>query len=67
MTTEKRPHSAYITRCGLSGLHRWGHLQNQLTGPIRYTCSDIAVEAYRHVNGAVHQGKIAALAILAGP
>lgn len=64
MAAEEWTRGAYATSYDLGGLHRWGHLQNQPTGPIRYACSDIAAEGYQHVDGAVRQGEAAALAIL---
>ena len=64
MAAEEWTRGAYATSYDLGGLHRWGHLQNQPTGPIHYACSDIAAEGYQHVDGAVRQGEAAALAIL---
>ncbi|WP_412099255.1 flavin monoamine oxidase family protein [Corynebacterium aurimucosum] len=63
MAAEEWTRGAYATSYDLGGLSRWGHLQNQPTGPIYYACSDIAAEGYQHVDGAVRQGEIAALAI----
>ncbi len=65
MAAEEWTRGAYATSYDLGGLHRWGHLQNQPTGPIHYACSDIAAEGYQHVDGAVRQGEAAALAVIA--
>ena len=66
MAAEEWTRGAYAASYDLGGLHRWGHLQNQPTGPIHYACSDIAAEGYQHVDGAVRQGEAAATAILKG-
>ncbi|WP_165241541.1 flavin monoamine oxidase family protein [Corynebacterium lizhenjunii] len=63
MAAEEWTRGAYATSYDLGGLSRWGHLQNQPTGPIYYACSDIAAEGYQHVDGAIRQGEMAALAI----
>lgn len=65
MAAEEWTRGAYATSYDLGGLSRWGHLQNQPTGPIHYACSDIAAEGYQHVDGAIRQGEKAAHAILA--
>ena len=64
MAAEEWTRGAYATSYDLGGLSRWGHLQNQPTGPIYYACSDIAAEGYQHVDGAVRQGEIAAQNII---
>ena len=64
MAAEEWTRGAYATSYDLGGLSRWGHLQNQPTGPIFYACSDIAAEGYQHVDGAVRMGEAAAHAIL---
>ena len=64
MAAEEWTRGAYAASYDLGGLSRWGHLQNQPTGPIHYACSDIAAEGYQHVDGAVRQGENAAKAIL---
>lgn len=64
MAAEEWTRGAYATSYDLGGLHRWGHLQNQPTGPIHYACSDIAAEGYQHVDGAVRMGESAAEEIL---
>jgi len=66
MAAEEWTRGAYATSYDLGGLSRWGHLQNQPTGPIYYACSDIAAEGYQHVDGAVRQGELAAQRILKG-
>ena len=63
MAAEEWTRGAYATSYDLGGLSRWGHLQNEPTGPIYYACSDIAAEGYQHVDGAIRQGEIAALTI----
>lgn len=65
MAAEEWTRGAYATSYDLGGLSRWGHLQNEPTGPIYYACSDIAAEGYQHVDGAIRQGEIAAKSILA--
>lgn len=64
MAAEEWTRGAYATSYDLGGLSRWGHLQNEPTGPIYYACSDIAAEGYQHVDGAIRQGEIAANSIL---
>lgn len=66
MAAEEWTRGAYATSYDLGGLSRWGHLQNQPTGPMYYACSDIAAEGYQHVDGAIRQGEIAAQEILKG-
>lgn len=66
MAAEEWTRGAYATSYDLGGLSRWGHLQNQPTGPMYYACSDIAGEGYQHVDGAIRQGEIAAQEILRG-
>lgn len=63
MAAEEWTRGAYATSYDLGGLSRWGHLQNQPTGPIYYACSDIAGEGYQHVDGAVRMGEAVALQI----
>lgn len=63
MAAEEWTRGAYATSYDLGGLSRWGHLQNQPTGPIYYACSDIAGAGYQHVDGAVRIGEDVALAI----
>lgn len=53
MAAEEWTRGAYATSYDLGGLSRWGHLQNEPTGPIYYACSDIAGLGYQHVDGAV--------------
>ncbi len=65
MAAEEWTRGAYATSYDLGGLSRWGHLQNEPTGPLYYACSDIAAEGYQHVDGAIRQGEIVALAIAA--
>lgn len=64
MAAEEWTRGAYAASYDLGGLSRWGHLQNQPTGPIYYACSDIAAEGYQHVDGALRQGELAAQKIL---
>ncbi|WP_115685622.1 flavin monoamine oxidase family protein [Corynebacterium senegalense] len=63
MAAEEWTRGAYATSYDLGGLSRWGHLQNQPTGPIYYACSDIAGAGYQHVDGAVRMGEAVALEI----
>lgn len=63
MAAEEWTRGAYATSYDLGGLSRWGHLQNQPTGPIYYACSDIAGDGYQHVDGAVRMGEQVALQI----
>ncbi|MDK6259624.1 NAD(P)/FAD-dependent oxidoreductase [Corynebacterium frankenforstense] len=65
MAAEEWTRGAYATSYDLGGLSRWGHLQNEPTGPIHYACSDIAGEGYQHVDGAVRVGEAVALDIIA--
>lgn len=65
MAAEEWTRGAYATSYDLGGLSRWGHLQNQPTGPIYYACSDIAGAGYQHVDGAVRMGEAVALDIVA--
>lgn len=65
MAAEEWTRGAYATSYDLGGLSRWGHLQNQPTGPIYYSCSDIAAEGYQHVDGAIRMGEHVARAIAA--
>lgn len=65
MAAEEWTRGAYATSYDLGGLSRWGHLQNQPTGPIYYSCSDIAAEGYQHVDGAIRMGEHVAHAIAA--
>jgi putrescine oxidase len=64
MAAEEWTRGAYAASYDLGGLHRWGHLQNQPTGPIHYACSDISAEGYQHVDGAIRMGEAAAEHIL---
>ena len=64
MAAEEWTRGAYATSYDLGGLHRWGAIQNQPTGPIYYACSDIAAEGYQHVDGAVRQGELVAHKII---
>lgn len=63
MAAEEWTRGAYATSYDLGGLSRWGHLQNQPTGPIYYACSDIAGAGYQHVDGAIRIGEAVALQI----
>lgn len=65
MAAEEWTRGAYATSYDLGGLSRWGHLQNEPTGPIYYSCSDIAAEGYQHVDGAIRQGELVAEKIAA--
>lgn len=64
MAAEEWTRGAYAASYDLGGLSRWGHLQNQPTGPIHYACSDIAGLGYQHVDGAIRQGEHVARQIL---
>lgn len=64
MAAEEWTRGAYATSYDLGGLSRWGHLQNQPTGPIYYSSSDIAGAGYQHVDGAVRIGETVAQQII---
>lgn len=64
MAAEEWTRGAYATSYDLGGLSRWGHLQNEPTGPIYYSCSDIAGQGYQHVDGAIRIGEQVALQII---
>ncbi|MDO4917959.1 NAD(P)/FAD-dependent oxidoreductase [Kocuria sp.] len=62
--SEEWTRGAYAASYDLGGLHRYGALQSEPVGPIRWACSDLAAEGYQHVDGALRQGALAASQIL---
>ena len=47
---------AYATSFDLGGLTRYGAMQLEPIGPIRFGSSDLAAEGYQHVDGAIRVG-----------
>ena len=62
--SEEWTRGAYAASYDLGGLHRYGAIQSEPVGPIRWACSDLAAEGYQHVDGALRQGALAASQIL---
>ncbi|GEC98932.1 putative putrescine oxidase [Kocuria varians] len=58
--SEEWTRGAYAASYDLGGLHRYGAIQSEPVGPIRWACSDLAAEGYQHVDGALRQGALAA-------
>ncbi|MBO0985649.1 putrescine oxidase, partial [Rathayibacter sp. SD072] len=48
----------------LGGLTRYGALQLEPVGPLRFGSSDLAAEGYQHVDGAIRVGRRLAQEIL---
>lgn len=55
---------AYATSFDLGGLTRYGALQLEPVGPIRFGSSDVAAEGYQHVDGGIRVGRRMAEEIL---
>lgn len=62
---EEWTRGAYATSFDLGGLTRYGAMQLEPIGPIRFGSSDLAAEGYQHVDGALRVGKRLAHEILA--
>lgn len=62
--SEEWTRGAYAASFDLGGLSRYGAIQSEPVGPIRWACSDLAAEGYQHVDGALRQGALAASRIL---
>lgn len=58
--SEEWTRGAYAASYDLGGLSRYGAIQSEPVGPIRWACSDLAAEGYQHVDGALRQGALAA-------
>jgi putrescine oxidase len=54
---EEWTQGAYAASFDLGGLTRYGALQLEPVGPIRFGSSDLAAEGYQHVDGAIRVGK----------
>ncbi|MFB2555773.1 flavin monoamine oxidase family protein [Herbiconiux liangxiaofengii] len=62
---EEWTQGAYAASFDLGGLTRYGALQLEPVGPIRFGSSDLAAEGYQHVDGAIRVGRRLAAEILA--
>ncbi|GAA2225097.1 FAD-dependent oxidoreductase [Herbiconiux moechotypicola] len=62
---EEWTQGAYAASFDLGGLTRYGALQLEPVGPIRFGSSDLAAEGYQHVDGAIRVGARLAAEILA--
>ena len=62
---EEWTQGAYAASFDLGGLTRYGALQLEPVGPIRFGSSDLAAEGYQHVDGAIRVGRRLADEILA--
>ncbi|RFA17344.1 putrescine oxidase [Subtercola boreus] len=62
---EEWTQGAYAASFDLGGLTRYGALQLEPVGPIRFGSSDVAAEGYQHVDGAIRVGRRLAEEILA--
>jgi putrescine oxidase len=62
---EEWTQGAYATSFDLGGLTRYGALQLDPVGPLRFGSSDLAPEGYQHVEGAIRVGRRMAAEILA--
>ncbi|MCU1405065.1 MAG: FAD-dependent oxidoreductase, partial [Glaciihabitans sp.] len=63
--TEEWTRGAYAASFDLGGLSRYGHLQREPVGSIRFSSSDLAAEGYQHVDGAIRVGHDVAAEIVA--
>jgi putrescine oxidase len=54
---EEWTQGAYAASFDLGGLTRYGAMQLEPVGPIRFGSSDLAAEGYQHVDGAIRVGK----------
>lgn len=61
---EEWTQGAYAASFDLGGLTRYGALQLDPVGPIRFGSSDLAAEGYQHVDGAIRVGRRLAREIL---
>jgi putrescine oxidase len=62
---EEWTQGAYAGSFDIGGLTRYGALQLEPVGPIRFGSSDLAAEGYQHVDGAIRVGRRLASEILA--
>ncbi len=62
---EEWTQGAYAASFDLGGLTRYGAMQLEPIGPIRFGSSDLAAEGYQHVDGAIRVGKRLADEVLA--
>jgi putrescine oxidase len=62
---EEWTQGAYAASFDLGGLTRYGAMQLEPVGPIRFGSSDTAAEGYQHVDGAIRVGERLAAEILA--
>lgn len=61
---EEWTQGAYAASFDLGGLTRYGALQLEPVGPLRFGSSDLAAEGYQHVDGAIRVGRRLAQEIL---
>jgi putrescine oxidase len=54
---EEWTQGAYAASFDLGGLTRYGAMQLEPVGPIRFGSSDLAAEGYQHVDGAIRVGR----------
>jgi putrescine oxidase len=54
--SEEWTQGAYAASFDLGGLTRYGALQLEPVGPVRFGTSDLAAEGYQHVDGAIRVG-----------
>ncbi|RFA06929.1 putrescine oxidase [Subtercola boreus] len=54
---EEWTQGAYATSFDLGGLARYGALQLEPVGPLRFGSSDVAAAGYQHVDGAIRVGR----------
>ncbi|MDY0914322.1 NAD(P)/FAD-dependent oxidoreductase [Rathayibacter festucae] len=62
--SEEWTQGAYAASFDLGGLTRYGALQLEPVGPLRFGSSDLAAEGYQHVDGAIRVGRRLAQEIL---
>ena len=62
---EEWTQGAYAASFDLGGLTRYGAMQLEPVGPLRFGSSDLAPEGYQHVDGAIRVGRRLAAEILA--
>lgn len=65
VTSSSWAQGAYATSVDLGGLTRYGALQFEPVGPIRFGSSDLAAHGYQHVDGAIRVGRRLAEEIIA--
>jgi putrescine oxidase len=56
-SAEEWTQGAYAASFDLGGLTRYGAMQLEPVGPMRFGSSDLAAEGYQHVDGAIRVGK----------